>query len=343
MLIYDLVDPQELVGFVRAVPTPAFTLSRHLPNEEIQDIEYRFTRGDFAEQDAAVFRAFDAESPIGTRPGASRVSGELPPISKKMLLGEEARLRLQRLLGAGNAQSRLVEQVFNDAARLVRSVAARVELARGDAIFNGKVTINENGVVATADYGYVAANLVGPPATLWSNTAATIIDDLTTWSSAYRDRTGGQLPQVILTSRAVRANMLKNAEIARLAATQAGAPQRVTAATLNAVLGDYELPPVEVYDVSVKVGGVTTNVIPQNKLALLPAPNGAGELGRTFYGVTADALELAEARQIGADQTPGLVAVVEKQFDPVALWTKVSGIALPAIANPALVTIATVQ
>ena len=44
-LIYDVVDVQELTGFVRGVQLErelnVFQLSRFLPNENIDDIEYR--------------------------------------------------------------------------------------------------------------------------------------------------------------------------------------------------------------------------------------------------------------------------------------------------------------
>ena len=76
-------------------------LNTVLPTRPVDDLEYRFTKGDLLDMDAATFRAFDAESPIGTRPGLSRMAGELPPISKKMRLGEEQRLRLRQLQGAG--------------------------------------------------------------------------------------------------------------------------------------------------------------------------------------------------------------------------------------------------
>lgn len=339
MQIYDLADPQELVGFVRNIPLPQFTLKRFLPNVLVDDIEYRFTRGDFSEQDAAQYRAFDAEAPIGTRPGIARVAGQLPPISKKMVLGEEATLRLRKLQGQAGVDQKLVNQIFDDAYNLAYSIEARIEVARAELLFTGKVTINENGVAATLDFVYAGDQLPAAPGVLWTTTSSDIIGYLTDRVTEYQTRTGGERPGVILTSTAVRSAMLKNTQIAALAASLAGAPQRVTTSRLNDVLNDFDLPPVEVNDVAIKVGGVRTRITPVNKIALLPAPGGGTKLGRTFWGVTAEAIKLAEARQISVDEAPGMVAVVTEEDDPVATWTKVAGISIPTLANPELVTV----
>jgi hypothetical protein len=109
---------------------------------------------------------------------------------------------------------------------------------------------------------------------------------------------------------------------------------------LNQIRATYGLPPVVTYDVKTRVAGVSTRVIPDTKFIYLPP---AGEpLGRTFFGTTAEAIELVGARQIASDQAPGMVAVVEKTFDPVATWTKCAAIALPVLVNPDLTFVATV-
>src|SRR5688572_30128973 len=96
-LVYDVANPRELQGFAREILNEEnrnrFTLSQFLPNDNIDDISYRVPRGNTVDEDAAQVRAWDAESPIGDRQGISRIMGELPPISKKIRLGEEDRLR----------------------------------------------------------------------------------------------------------------------------------------------------------------------------------------------------------------------------------------------------------
>jgi hypothetical protein len=58
--------------------------------------------------------------------------------------------------------------------------------------------------------------------------------------------------------------------------------------------------------------------------------------------VTAEALELQAEGKIVSRQAPGIVAVVEKTFDPVATWTKVAALALPVMTAPSLLMVADV-
>jgi hypothetical protein len=329
--IYDLVDPQELLGFVRNLDFPEFELAEFFPPLEVADLEYRFRRGNLVDQDTAPYRAFDAEAAIGSRQGLERVRGELPPISKKIRLGEEERLRLNAL--ARNDDGDLVEQIYDDAAAMTRAIQARLEEARGQALWEGIVEINENGVQGEVDFGRDASMEPAQPNPLWSNAAATIIRDLRGWRQDYIDLNGVP-PGLALTSSTVIGDMLLNNEIRQLAATVTGTPALVTEDMLGNVLRAYGLPPVRAYDTVVRKSGIATRTIPEDRLIFLPP---AGErLGNTFYGITAEALELAEEGQIELRQAPGLVAVVDKTFDPVARWTKAAGIALPVMGNPDL-------
>lgn len=339
MLIYDLAEPQELLGFVRNLPFSDFVLDQILPNDLLDDIEYRFTQSNLIDQDVAPYRAWDAEAAIGSRQGLARIMGEIPPLSKKIRLGEEQRLRL-RSLQLGGDTGAIVDQIFNDAGNMTRAVQARVELARGRAIYDGKFVVNENGFIQTIDYGIPGTHRVAP-GTLWSVSAtATPIADMMSWVQLYVDDNGFP-PAFALTSTAVLNNLLKIAEIRTYAASLAGTPAMVARPVLDQVLTNFGLPPLVINDELVRVGGTSTRVIPSDRFVYLP-PAGSG-LGRTFYGITAEALELAAEGQIVASQAPGVVAVVDKTFDPVALWTKAAAVSIPVIANPKQIITADVQ
>lgn len=341
-LVLDLADPQELQGYVRGLQLEEernrFVLARYLPNENIDEIEYRVTTGSLRDADSATVRAWDTESPIGNRQALKRIMGELPPISKKIRLGEEERLR-KRALERGDNQG-IVDAIYDDAGQMARAVLARIERFRGEALFNASIAINENGVEQTVSFGRNGSHTV-TAGTLWSNhDAATPVADMRSWVQTYID-TNGVAPAFALTSTAVISDLMLNAEIRALATTAAGTPGIVTVDTVNAVFAAFGLPPVVPYDVSVRVSGAQQRVTPDNKLVLMPP---AGEpLGATFFGTTAEALELVEAKAIATDQAPGLVSTVHKLDDPVSTWTKVAGIALPVLVNPDLTFTATVR
>ncbi|MGI5153511.1 major capsid protein, partial [Plantactinospora sp. CA-294935] len=331
----DYITPAELTGYVREaladLDRNRFTLSQWLPRRAIDDLQYRYTRGGEGLTEAATVRAYDAESPIGSRPGLTRVTGELPPISRKIRLGEYERLRQRRdEAGIRNA-------ILSDAERMARAVAARLELFRGEALYRGSLVISENGVVATVDFGRSGSHTVAP-AVLWSVVAtATPLADLITWRDTYI-ATNGEAPGAILTSTTVLGYLLRNAEMRQLAATVAGTPSIVSQATVNAVFAAYGLPPIYIYDAQVRVGTTATRVIPADRVILLPAPgspdNPEGtDLGATLLGTTAESLE-PEYGLSGVE--PGIVAGSYSTKDPVAVWTKAAAIGLPIMANPDL-------
>lgn len=337
LITTDYITPAELTGYARAaladIEQNQFTLSAFLPSEPVDDLQYRFTRGGQGLAEAATFRSFDAESSIATRPGTTRVSGELPPVSRKIKLSEYDRLRQRQLTPA------IQDSIFNDTDRMVQAVAARIELARGQALSAGAVTIAEDGVIATVDFGRRAAHTGVAPGTLWTVAAsATPIADLIAWRKTYRSNNGGTNPGAILTSETVLSNILRAQEVRNLAAASGVAPSIVSPLVLNTILSAYNLPPIVVNDAQINVRNdktdvvTATRVIPENNVILLPAA-GDSQLGGTFWGTTAESLE--PEYELAGDE-PGIVAGSYSTKDPVAVWTKAAGIALPVLANPDL-------
>lgn len=326
--LQDLVDPAELIDVVRQLDFPRFQLGALFPDDIRNAIDYSYISGAAETVRAAPYRAYDAEAPIGSRPGLQRTVGALPPISQKIILTEGDRLMLEGLFSGNNSQQdRLIQAIFNDAARQVRSVQARVELARGDALTDGIVTINENGQQFTVDFGVPVAHKE-TAAVVWSNPTADIIGEITAWVETYVD-TNGVPPARAFTSTSVIGAMLRNDDIRASLAL----PSRTE---LNAFLTASDLPAVEPYDVQVETSaGVKTRVLPADRFVMVPG-EGDGFLGRTQYGTTAEAMELASEGLIDSEAAPGVVAVTWKTKDPVHIWTKGAAIALPLITNPNL-------
>lgn len=336
--IYDLIDPQELISFVRTIEFDRFTLNRFLPNVNRRDLQFSFNRGQLNDQEATVYRSFDTPAPIAERQGVTRVRGELPPLSRKIQLGEEERLRLEQLArGVAGATAEQIDAIYADARNMARSVNARLELARGQALYTGKVTLAENGVVAEVNFGVPAGNFVAAPVA-WSNFASSDpLGDLLNWMDVYIAAADGAEPGVILTSRKVLGYLLRNEAIQRI--VRGDTERTLSQEELNGQLRIFGLPRIETYDTKVRVGGVATRPIPEDRLLFLPDED---PLGETQFGITAEALVLQSDGQIGEEDVPGLVAVIDRTFDPVATWTKAAAIAIPVIGNASLVLVADV-
>jgi len=344
-LITDYVTPQELTGYVRAalmdLQVNQFTLSQQLPAKNINDLDFRFAKGGEGLMEAATYRAFDTEAPVTNRPGVSRVSGELPPISRKIRQGEYYRLKQRNL--DGEIRSAILE----DAVRLTRQVEARFEKARADALVNGELTFAENGLSLSADFGRdsaaeLDADTDSVSGEYWDATGATTptpLEDLLKWQDAYVALNGSE-PGQILANRKILAILMRSPEIRNIVfPTGDTQPSLVTRAAVNQALSAFGLPPISLYDAQYSVNGTATRFIPQDTLLMLPA-NGshdAAQMGQTFYGTTAESME-AGYDGVGS----GIVAGTYHTFDPVSVWTKVSAIGMPVLANPNLAFVAKV-
>lgn len=337
LLNVDYITPSELTGYTRAgladLPLNRFALAQWLPNRDVDDLEFRFNRGGEGLLEAASYRAFDTESQVGSRPGKVRVTGELPPISRKIRLSEYDRLRQRKLDEA------IRGELMSDSLRMMRAVAARIELARGEALANGSIVLNENGMIGTIDFGRDAGHTT-TAATVWSDTAtATILTDLLAWRNTYIATNDGEEPGALLTSNLVIPHMLRNAEFRALAGTTAGTPSVITRPLLNEILAAHGLPPIYEYNAQVKVNGASKRVIPSDRVLFLPAPVDPADvegtdLGASLWGTTAESL--SPRFELTEEEAPGIVAGVYETQDPVSLWTKAAAIAVPILANPNL-------
>lgn len=341
MLWTDLITPAELTGFARAaqedVERTKGTLARWLPNMSVPDIVVRTIVAQDGNGALAKYRAFDAETPIGSGGTGTRKVFELLPLGLKERVGEYDQLR-QR---GNSAEAMILGGIKNAAKRVTNAVIDRLEVARGQAIDTGALTINENDVVQTMTFGRPAGNTV-TAATLWSG-AAKPLDDLIAWGDVYAAGNQGNQPGAIVTSKRVVAALQRNADIRGLVATVGGTPGIVSIEALSAVLASYGLPPITIYDRKIR----GQNVLPDNKVYMLPAagptstqnPDEAA-LGATFYGETLEASE-PEYSIDGADQ-PGLVVGAWKTKDPIAVWVHSNAIAQPVLVNPVASMVATV-
>ena len=340
----DYYTPAQLTGYIRDaladLPANRSQLAQWLPNRNVPDLDYRLNRGTGGLTKAASYRTYDAESPIGSRPGLTRISGELPPISRKIRLGEYDRLR-QR----ANAQVSVQTGLLSDADRLARELGARIELGRGDALVNGSVTLAENGVYEKIDFGRSVSCAIAA-ATPWTNTAtADPLNDFLTGQASYV-AINGNAPGATVMGTADVNLLLQNANLRTLGAPPGRTLSLLSRTGLTDIFQAYGLPPIYVIDEQFDVAGTPTRPIPTGKVLLLPEPGDDGspdgtDLGGTFWGTTAESLEPEYALADGEE--PGIVAGAYSTKDPVALWTKAAAIAVPVEANPNLTMTLTVR
>jgi hypothetical protein len=332
--LYDLVDPAVLTEYVRAFDNEVLRnqmgLETFLPNSPNPELEYRINRAAFRDVDVAEFRAFDTQPKMTGRQGFSQIRGELVPLSRQIPLTEEEILRM-RAMGSAQGNRGLIDQIYNDAERMVRSVQMRLEVARGQVLTTGKFTLAENGLVLEADFG-MAASHKPTTAISWAlpGTADPLLD-LLTWTQLYVDDNGFE-PGAIVCSRTALGYMLNNTKMREAAAFAGTTPSRINLETVAAIFAANGLPPVTLYDTKARINGVSTPIIPVDKVLLLP-PDGV-PLGKTHYGITAEAIKLQGKGMITESAMPGIVAINLENDNPVQTFTLATAVAVPVLGDP---------
>jgi Phage major capsid protein E len=341
----ELISPAELTGYARAAfedyEVNQASLAPFLPNAFVPDIVARIARGENGMVDAATFRAYDAETAIGGSRPAARLTFDLPPLGKKERVSEYDQLR------ARNADSpdTILSAVERVTVRRVRSVADRIEYARGQLLTTGKVIINEGGFISEADFGRAAGHTV-TAATAWTDTTnADPLSDLDSWCDTYRTENGQDPGAMLISSRVfglmMRATKLRALTVGGTTTT----PSVVSREAVRAVLAAFGLPPIVIYDRKVNLGAGAVRPIPDDRVLLLPSPADPNDpegtdLGATFWGTT---LEASDPRYgIEDADYPGIVAGTYRDDDVLGIWVRATAIAMPAMANANLSFVADV-
>lgn len=333
------ISPDTLTTFVRTVPVPASNaLSQLFPVRTFDS-----NRIDWAEltktNRTAQYRSFDGTIHVSKRDAGTGKYVELAPFSDSLNKGEYERIAQEVARLGGTNKDAQVQAAYNDAERLVGTMHNRVELAWGDTLTDGKLTINEGGLNSEADYGVPANQITAPAGALWSNlTTAVPLTDLETQQQV-RIANGNGKASRGLVSRSTLSLLRKNKEVIDAVYGSTQGRTSVTLAELNNLLSSEDLPTFEAYDSTLNVEGTVTRVIAADKAILLP--ENIGELGFMAYGMSATALELVTSGQseLSFRDGPGIVGVVEKVGPPYREFTFVDAVGMPILSNAGLLSV----
>lgn len=334
MLWTDIIDPATLTGYARAAladyEARKGTLARYLPNRDVADIVVRFVKGQTGLIPVAKFRAYDAEPEIGKRQGGKRVTLELPALGQNIPVSEYEQLRLR---GGTVDEDLALVTIQNTTNQVVRAVADAIERLRGIVLSTGKATIDEDNYQSDDDFARPEEHqLIADDD--WENTAVSRLEYLQSLVDIFEDTTGEAPGSILMPKRVFRS--LSSGDEFQLQLVNGGA-RRPSDADVKAIVVGSDLPPIEVYDRRVSVDGVTTRVLPDDTLLLLPAPVDPDDwegtdLGATFWGRTLTSTDGEWA--IDDAEQPGIVAgVYRNEKPPMGIEVISDAIGLPVLAN----------
>lgn len=333
--ISELITDRELLDFSQHFSVVRPTAgSRFFPDQKTQYIEqefYRMTENGNLPMSAMV-HALDTEAHITSRIPMERVNVEELLIKEKINLTE----RMQRITrGMSMAANQMRDYIFDDVARMAETVVTRAEKAKMDAIALGKFTIAENGLNFDIDYGIPTENFVSSD---WTNADADILGDIRGWRQLAI--ANGVIPNIAITTEGVVTNMMKNTAIQKAIFGASGTGILPSMEQLNNLMRSQfgfsietnEARYGQIVTESGKVKVVQHRYFPEDVFVLdATAPNGS--LGIGLWGVTPE--ENEQNGKWDALRQQQYVTVAQwSEKDPVAHWTKASGLFVPVLPNP---------
>ena len=293
----------------------------------------------------AQFHGFDTESQTTFRMPVDTHNVEKGLIKVKINQSE----RMRALLRSGVREDEMLDYVLNDGIRLADQVVTRSKVAKNELMATGKVTIKENNLDLTVDYGVASENT---GFTLDLSASADIPTQIQSIIDAATSK--GVIITGILTSRKNLTKMRSNEAIQKAVNGNIGAGALVRGSAFEAYLEEeYGISTVITNDLTY---GSSANVdiatgkpkitaaryYPENKVTFF-ATNPAGRMGVGLWGDPPE-LDAANFMDVtGSGVSPYVYVSQWAEKDPAVLWTKASGLFMPVLYNPDSLFIATVQ
>lgn len=229
----------------------------------------------------------------------------------------------------------VVGEVFDDQMSLLEAATVTRESLCMQALTTGAITINDNGVKKSVNYGVKKVT----PNVKWDVPAtANPIADLNAWADEIEAETGVRPAYVVMNS--VTLGLLGNVDAIKNAVYVFGQGKvNVTNAVVADFVKNQAKLEVIVYSKGRMVNGVFTKYVPDGCVALVPEVG----CGYMYMGTTpAEADLMGDPSKDVQIVDTGVAIYVEKQTDPVNVRTFAAEVCMPSFDNADLCVIANV-
>ena len=256
--------------------------------------------------------------------------------------------RMRALIRSGVQNEQLYDYVINDGIRLAEQVITRTKVAKNELMATGQVTIKENNLDLTIDYGVPAAQK-GLSIDFGRGASAPVDEQLEALVSTALD--DGNTLNGFMTSRAVLNMLRKDAKIQKAVNGANMVGQLVSNSDLRAYLSEeYGFDMVLTNDNTYGLPGTETNgrphvtatrLFPKNGITFFATPNGGAKLGDGLWGDPPETDAGVDMNATASTQSPYVYISQWAEKDPAVLWTKASTLFIPVLYNPNSLYIAT--
>lgn len=338
--VLDSISVEERLSFAQnfavARPTVLDTIFPDIKTQHFKAEYYRLMQGQNLPTPAFV-HALDTEAHIGTRPTFEKVLTEKLFIKEKINQSEQLQMYITNGVPDDDG---LIKWVFDDMGRLAESVVTRTKIAKGNLMSTGIMKIKENNLDMAIDFGIPAEQKIvfGD----WSDPEYDIFSDIQKAIKILKDQ--GKIANRMLTSDTQIQRMRKNRsmQIAIYGSTNVG--KLVTMAELQRMLQEefkFQAISCDEMFAYIKSDGSKANkrYFDEDKVTFYTA-DVSGSAGIGLWGPTPEEAEYTAFQE--ALEKMFVTVTMWSTQDPVAKWTKASGMFIPVLPDPYGIVIATV-
>ena len=346
--IYGKVSKQDWIDVGSQVPTRQNDPIDRLFGDEKTDNLVAYWESIASEYSIPVmaqFHGFDTEANKTFRVPIDTHNIEKGLIKVKINQSE----RLRALTRAGvQGDSRLYDYVLQDGIRLADQVVTRTKVAKNELMATGKVTIKENNLNLTVDYGVPAGQTAYELDLAYDVDVAEQIQAIIDEAADKGITING-----MMTSTKNLTKLRNNKYLQTAINGNIGAGAQLRRGELESYFSDeFGIDTIITndlqYGASAAIGANDRPVIeqkryyPQNKITFF-ATNPGGRLGTGLWGDSPEVDASAFYNVSGSQVSPYVYIMQWMETDPAVLWTKASSLFMPVLYNPNSLFIATVK
>ena len=342
--VFGLVNKKDLLEIGYDVTRPNDPVDQLLDDDKTDNLmaEWESLAAEYGIPVMAQYHAFDVEAQKTIRRPIDVHDIEKGLI--KVKIDQSERLRALMGLGVTN-ETELYKKVLNDGYNLAEEVFTRSKVAKNEVLATGKMTIVENNLNITIDYG-VPVDHVNKVLDFGAGAAKPLGEQLL--DLVAEAKSNGTTINGIYTSDAMIQKLRKSSALQAAINGSNMVGKLIRRADLEAYLAD-ELKITRVltndliYSLPLTMGANGRPVVnkrrfyPENKITFFSAN---GVLGRGLWG---DPPEVSASKYMQVEESEVSPYVYVSQYaenDPAVTWTKASGLFVPVLFNPDSIYIA---
>lgn len=327
MLHLEEFQPAALKGYIDNVP-PAreYLLSRFLPVEETEDLDFAFNIINGKYGKAASLTGWNAAAPLRDKKSFETAMAEVVKVQHGQRLDERQLLKFKKPRSE-NEQGRALSYVYDTTEELSQGVDDIIEYMRAQALYSGGMSYHDdlNDIHIDFELDLPENNRI-TVTTPWDQAGAKPLADVQAAVKQFQAENQRRKPAIMHMTSATEALLLQNESIrVQIYGAQNGG-QLLTPGNVQAAFSALGLPSYEINDDVVEMESGEVQLLEDGKVVLLGA-----ELGKTFVGPTVE-----------NDYEPGKFVSTVIKVDPPEQKIIIGQAVYPAVNRPQAIVIMSV-